>query len=183
MRRARLAQSWGCDGHPHRRGVYGAVTPVTHTDCVSSEEGQARLPKAAYEPGPGDGRCLEARAFSLPHSPGPLPSPVPSTEPGSQALGHLWEACSQLGSFPPGSTPSSSSVSRPTSPSGSRPASSPATSSSPKMPPTSVTSGSSCPTTGGNLGPSLQLQGWKQVPRGPSVSAPLLPEPPLSGGT
>lgn len=103
---------------------------------------------------------------------GPVPSPCPThfltpAQPClphrnlakcSQALGPMWEgglrlsrACSQLGYFPPGSTPSSSSVNHPTSPSGSRPPSSPATSSSPKMPLTSATSGSSCPTTGGSF--------------------------------
>lgn len=43
------------------------------------------------------GPCL----LPAPHSPGPLPSPVPNTEPGSQALGQMWGTCSQLGAFPP----------------------------------------------------------------------------------
>lgn len=57
---------------------------------MSSEEGQARLPKAACEPGPGDGRCLEARAFSLPHT---LLAPCPALSP-TQSLGpRLWGRC------------------------------------------------------------------------------------------
>lgn len=133
--------------------------------------------------------------------PPPLPSPVlPSRVwPRAPQLRHQSRrvgrgsagAAPSQAPFPAGSTPSSSSASRLTSPSGSHPASSPVTSFSPKMPLTSETSGSSCPTTGGSLGPdpalhltvvgptlpASQLQELRcRGPEAPSVSAPpLLP--------
>lgn len=121
-----------------------------------------------------------------------LPPSPPGLAEGSQALGQKWGGggkCRALlsrrpvSSRAPSSTasmPSSSSVSRPTSPSGSHQLSSPATSSSPKTPPMSATSGSSCPTTGKSLGPGPAPASCSSLPPTSSRSSDAGARGPLS---
>lgn len=142
----------------------------------------------------GRSRCFFLKlglVLLLPHAPS---SPRPAFSPtgvwprlpgfGGEDRGAL----AQQTLFPTGSTPSSSSASLQTSPSGSPQASSLATSSSQKMPPMSVTSGSSCPITGGSWGwprlstwlqsilPQLQKLKSRTVQRHPhSLPLPLFP--------